>query len=99
MFYRREFLELLAAAALGPRDYPVRKPRVEPLWPSPDRYPNALEATGDGLWVWRAAHQQGLSPGLEDGQAVAGGSLPSPPTPAAWPTAAVTSGWRPTDPL
>ena len=42
MFYRREFLEMLAAAALGPRDYPVRTPRVEPLWPSPDNYPNAL---------------------------------------------------------
>lgn len=51
MFYRREFLELLAAAALGPRGYPVRTPRVEPLWLSPDKYPNALEATAEGLWV------------------------------------------------
>ena len=51
MFYRREFLELLAAAALGPRGYPVRTPRVETLWRSPDKYPNALEATAEGLWV------------------------------------------------
>jgi streptogramin lyase len=30
---------------------PTYKIKVELLWKSPDRYPNALEATPDGLWV------------------------------------------------
>lgn len=51
MLNRRELLELLLARALAPESYPIRKPRVEPLWRSPDAYPNALEATDDGLWV------------------------------------------------
>ena len=51
MLNRRELLELLLSGALAPKDYPVRKPRVEALWRSPDAYPNALEATERGLWV------------------------------------------------
>ena len=30
---------------------PTYEPNVELLWKSPDRYPNALEAAPDGLWV------------------------------------------------
>ena len=51
MLNRRELLELLLAGGLSPKDYPVRRPRVEALWKSPDAYPNALEATDEGLWV------------------------------------------------
>lgn len=51
MLNRRELLEMLTAAVAAPRDYPIRKPRVEPLWRSPENYPNALEATSEGLWL------------------------------------------------
>ena len=30
---------------------PIYEPKMEMLWKSPDRYPNALEATPEGLWV------------------------------------------------
>ena len=51
IFTRREVLVLLAAGALAAKDYRVRRPKVEPLWKSPDGHPNALEATEEGLWV------------------------------------------------
>jgi hypothetical protein len=35
----------------GPQPPPTYPIKVELLWKSPDRYPNALEAAPDGLWV------------------------------------------------
>jgi hypothetical protein len=40
--------ESAAASKEPPKSYAVK---VELLWKSPDRYPNALEAAPDGLWV------------------------------------------------
>ena len=43
-----------ATAAAGPGNAtptPTYVPKVEKLFKSPDRYPNALEAMPDGLWV------------------------------------------------
>lgn len=53
MLNRRELLVLLASSAVAAKtvDYPVHRPKVQPLWKSPDGYPNALEATREGLWV------------------------------------------------
>lgn len=49
---RRDFLAAaLSASALGGRDIPRRKAKVERLFKSPDGYPNALEATPEGVWV------------------------------------------------
>jgi streptogramin lyase len=39
------------ARAGGPPKPPTYAPKMEMLWKSPDRYPNALEATPEGLWV------------------------------------------------
>src|SRR5579864_8771689 len=59
---RRDFLGI--AAAIAPRalraqeaagdakvEAPTYKAKVEKLFKTPDRYPNALEATPDALWV------------------------------------------------
>ena len=35
----------------GPPKTPTYAPKIEMLWKSPDRYPNALEASPEGLWV------------------------------------------------
>ena len=51
MYTRRELIAVLAAGTLAAEDYPVHRPKVEPLWKSPDGYPNALEASPEGLWV------------------------------------------------
>jgi streptogramin lyase len=63
---RREFFRSAAAAgasvvaggrlwaqegAAATAKVPVSEPKMELLWKSPDRYPNALEATPEGLWV------------------------------------------------
>lgn len=40
-----------AARAGGPPKPPTYAPKIEMLWKSPDRYPNALEASPEGLWV------------------------------------------------
>ena len=39
------------ARAGGPPKTPTYAPKIEMLWKSPDRYPNALEASPEGLWV------------------------------------------------
>jgi hypothetical protein len=39
-----------AGGAAAPKT-PTHTPKIEMLWKSPDRYPNALEATPEGLWV------------------------------------------------
>jgi hypothetical protein len=39
------------ARAGGPPKAPTHAPKIELLWKSPDRYPNALEASPEGLWV------------------------------------------------
>jgi streptogramin lyase len=39
------------ARAGGPPKAQTFAPRIEMLWKSPDRYPNALEASAEGLWV------------------------------------------------
>ena len=51
----------LASGSLSAQDAPARgggapkpptyAPKIELLWKSPDRYPNALEASPEGLWV------------------------------------------------
>ena len=41
--------EAAAGAAKAPP--PTFEPKIELLYKSPDRYPNALEAAPDGLWV------------------------------------------------
>ena len=53
MLNRRELLSSFAGAAVvfRSRDYPIRTPRVEPLWKSPEGFPNALEASKAGLWM------------------------------------------------
>ena len=51
MLTRRETLGVLAAGALAAADHPVRKPKIELLWKSPDPHPNALAETQEGLWV------------------------------------------------
>jgi glutamine cyclotransferase len=49
---RRRFLAAAASAAvLSGKDIPRRKAKVVRLWKSPDGYPNALEATPEGVWV------------------------------------------------
>src|SRR6185369_14407894 len=64
---RRDFLGVAAAAgaaSIAPRvlraqeesggakaEVPTYKAKVEKLFKSPDRYPNALEAMPDGLWI------------------------------------------------
>lgn len=40
-----------AAGAAGKAPAPTYEPKIEMLWKSPDRYPNALEASPEGLWV------------------------------------------------
>src|SRR5262245_35310889 len=35
----------------GPPKPPTYAPKMEMLWKSPDRYPNALEASPEGLWL------------------------------------------------
>jgi hypothetical protein len=35
----------------GPPKTPTYAPKIELLWKSPDRYPNALEASPEGLWL------------------------------------------------
>ena len=42
---------LLPAQTPAPPAAPIHDAKVEKLFKSPDRYPNALEATPDGLWV------------------------------------------------
>lgn len=39
------------ARAGGPPKTPTYAPKIEMLWKSPDRYPNALEASPEGLWL------------------------------------------------
>jgi streptogramin lyase len=39
------------ARAGGPPKPPTYAPKIEMLWKSPDRYPNALESSPEGLWV------------------------------------------------
>jgi hypothetical protein len=39
------------ARAGGPPKPPTYAPKIEMLWKSPDRYPNALEASPEGLWL------------------------------------------------
>jgi streptogramin lyase len=39
------------ARAGGPPKAPTYAPKIELLWKSPDRYPNALEASKEGLWL------------------------------------------------
>jgi streptogramin lyase len=48
---REALLAALGSGVLGAAELPVRKPKVEILWKSPDGHPNALEATEEGLWV------------------------------------------------
>ena len=45
---RRRMRPRVAAARRKP---PTYTPKIELLWKSPDRYPNALEASPEGLWV------------------------------------------------
>src|SRR5688500_15988810 len=40
-----------APARDGAPKTPTYAPKIEMLWKSPDRYPNALEASPEGLWV------------------------------------------------
>ena len=52
---------MMASTRLAAQDPPARgagtpkpptyAPKIETLWKSPDRYPNALEASPEGLWV------------------------------------------------
>src|SRR6187401_2217162 len=42
---------LRAQTPAPPSAAPIHDAKVEKLFKSPDRYPNALEATPDGLWV------------------------------------------------
>src|SRR5688500_11694481 len=52
---------LVSAPSLGAQETPARAggapktptyaPKIELLWKSPDRYPNALEASPEGLWL------------------------------------------------
>ena len=42
---------LRAQTPAPPAAAPIHDAKVEKLFKSPDRYPNALEATPDGLWV------------------------------------------------
>lgn len=62
-FKRRDFVKLAPAAIAAPAlraqegsgaakiDAPVYKAKVEKLFKSPDRYPNAMETAPDGLWI------------------------------------------------
>src|SRR5688500_20262889 len=40
-----------APARDGAPKTPTYAPKIELLWKSPDRYPNALEASPEGLWL------------------------------------------------
>jgi streptogramin lyase len=48
---------MMAAARASAQDAPARQkpptyaPKIEMLWKSPDRYPNALESSPEGLWL------------------------------------------------
>jgi len=39
------------ARGAGAKPAPTYAPKIEMLWKSPDRYPNALETSPEGLWV------------------------------------------------
>ena len=51
MAANRLFAQETPARAGGPPKPPTYTPRIELLWKSPDRYPNALESSPEGLWV------------------------------------------------
>ena len=52
MIKRREFLSsLLAVSLAGQTKPPARTAKVTPLFKSPDRNPNGLEASEEGLWI------------------------------------------------
>ena len=44
-------LEAQDAPAAGAQKAQTYAPKIEMLWKSPDRYPNALESSPEGLWV------------------------------------------------
>jgi streptogramin lyase len=49
---RREFLAALLAAPLsGTVDVPTNAAKVTKLFKSPDRHPNGLESSSEGLWI------------------------------------------------
>jgi hypothetical protein len=48
---RREFFAALLVMPFLTSDAPTRQARVTRLFKSPDGHPNALETTGEGLWI------------------------------------------------
>src|SRR3954447_15389069 len=84
---RRDFLALTAAAGAasitsrvllaqdesggGKVEVPTYKAKVEKLFKSPDRYPNALEAMPDGLWVGDQVSERVLKMDWQTGKVLA----------------------------